>query len=538
MCLQKFIKKFKKLKTVFWLSLIVIFAIFLRLIFFVGFSSNPAQENLHLSIVRSIYEGNFEKYLSRYRNIPKDYVGDPAETHAMRWMLNYPTAFFWIILGINDIATSMWTAIASIGIIISTFYIGKILYDEKSGLLAAFLVSFFPTDVINATRFDTDIIVAFFMALSVLFFLRSLKYKNNKRINYLLTGLFVGLGYLTKPFSILLPFIFLIYLIYERKLDRKILFFFTGFLIIIILEGLYYSLTTGHFFLNYIITSTAFRKYLYVTLSGSFYLLNNFKVLHFYRPPLYYFPYLLNINEVASDVVPQKVWLFFYFFIISTIILLWKRQYKMIVFPLIWLLFLLFFMEFGPFSIEFDKNTSTINYLLMFKETRYISILSIPISLILAYFLVYISRNIYSKIIAGTIVFLLFMFSVNAISSSSSLLVNGISDMRETFSFLKNQSFKNIYCDSDCSWILNYYFGFKKENSLKNIENIKTPEEIESQSYVIVGGSRNLVVGGEWLDNKYPDFVKNPPENWKLVKIIEKERTSWRESNMSIYNVF
>jgi hypothetical protein len=195
-------------------------------------------------------------------------------------------------------------------------------------------------------------------------------------------------------------------------------------------------------------------------------------------------------------------------------------------------------MEFGPFSIEFDKNTSTINYLLMFKETRYISILSIPISLILAYFLVYISRNIYSKIIAGTIVFLLFMFSVNAISSSSSLLVNGISDMRETFSFLKNQSFKNIYCDSDCSWILNYYFGFKKENSLKNIENIKTPEEIESQSYVIVGGSRNLVVGGEWLDNKYPDFVKNPPENWKLVKIIEKERTSWRESNMSIYNVF
>jgi len=222
--LKKLLKQIKKIDTKYWLLLIIIFAFILRLIFFIGYTANPAHESIHLSTIKTIYEGEFNNYLSKYRNISENYIADTSETHSIRLMMNYPVAIFWCIFGINDLTTILWPLLASSGIIITTFFIGKKLWDRKIGLLSAFLVSFFPIDVINATRLDTDIILAFFMVLSVLFFLRSIKDKDYKSINYLLTGVCIGLGYLVKPFSIVLPFIFLIYIIYKKKIDKEILF--------------------------------------------------------------------------------------------------------------------------------------------------------------------------------------------------------------------------------------------------------------------------------------------------------------------------
>lgn len=103
------------------------------------------------------------------------------------------------------------------------------MWNVEIGLLSAFLASFSPVDVINATRLDTDIVLAFFMALSVLFFLRSVKNKNYRRFNYLSAGICIGFSYLVKLFVVLLPFIFFIYLLYKKKINKKILFLILGF---------------------------------------------------------------------------------------------------------------------------------------------------------------------------------------------------------------------------------------------------------------------------------------------------------------------
>jgi len=524
----------------FWLVLILIFAVILRLIFFVGYTASPAHENIHLSTIKTIYKGKFHDYLLRYRNMPSDYVASSAETHPIRLMMNYPVAFFWFLMGVNDLTTVLWPLIASLGIVISTFYIGKTLYDEKTGLLASFLVSFFPVDVINSTRLDTDIILAFFMALGVLFFLKGIDSKTNKKVYYFLMGISLGLGYLIKPFIILLPLIFSFYILYLRRIDRDILMGMLGFLIIFTLECLFFYLTTDHFLLHFKITATAIKSYTLRTLSGSFYLFDNFRVLYCYRPPLYFLPYMFISSKIPSDVYPQDIRLFAYLLVFSVIILSVKNKFKKIFFPMIWFLVLLMYLEFGPISINFNQQLSTVDYLLVPKETRYISIFSSSISLILAYFLTFIHSRLRSlkigSIITVLIILLLLTFSVDTISKSRDIITDGISDIRDAHALISKLPAADIYCDRDCIFLLDYYFEFKREASLRDIERVNV-NDIERGSYVIVGGSRSVVIGGKWLDSRYPDFTKNPPENWKLIKKFDKEKQIWRDTDMAIYHV-
>ena len=77
----------------------------------------------------------------------------------------------------------------------------------------------------------------------------------------------------------------------------------------------------------------------------------------------------------------------------------------------------------------------------------------------------------------------------------------------------------------------------KNTNLLKNIEDIKKPTDVKPNSFVIIDGSRTIHGSGEWLDSKYPDFTKNPPKNWALIKEFNKEKTQYRHSNLKIYYV-
>jgi len=250
------------------------------------------------------------------------------------------------------LTTVLWPLLTSLGLVMTTFFIGKELWNVEIGLLSAFLASFSPVDVINATRLDTDIVLAFFMALSVLFFLRSVKNKNYRRFNYLSAGTCIGFSYLVKLFVVLLPFIFFIYLLYKKKINKKILFLILGFLMVFILEGFYFYLTSGHFLLHYEICSVAPRDYALKTLAGNFYISEWLNVLYYYRPPLYYFPYLFNIHSIASDTSFPEIWHFSYLLIFSIIVLFLIKKHKKIFFPLLWFSGLLF-MEFGFIGIEF-----------------------------------------------------------------------------------------------------------------------------------------------------------------------------------------
>jgi len=88
--------------------------------------------------------------------------------------------------------------------IVLVYLIGKIFYDETTGVLAAFLTWLDPISIMSSQKIWLDPVLAFFMVAAVCLFAVGLKRSQNKL--YILSGIFVGLAVLTKYPGILVFF--------------------------------------------------------------------------------------------------------------------------------------------------------------------------------------------------------------------------------------------------------------------------------------------------------------------------------------------
>src|SRR3989338_11089614 len=111
---------------------IVVFGIFLRLVFFSGMD---ASDSLRYSKTANDI------------NIGKGIDLNGALTLSTRLGLIYPTAFSYKLFGINDISSVLFVLLTSIAMIVLVFYFGRLLFSDRVGLMAAFLLSFFPLEV-------------------------------------------------------------------------------------------------------------------------------------------------------------------------------------------------------------------------------------------------------------------------------------------------------------------------------------------------------------------------------------------------------
>jgi len=180
-----------------FLFLIILLAIFLRYFFFIGLNLND--DLTYLNSAHAITQNNFK--FSTW-------------IFSVRLMMNYPIAFFFVLLGVSDFSASLYILLCSIGSVILAYLIGELLFDKKIGLLAAFFMAIFPLEIAYATTIVPDVPVAFYMALSVYFFLRG--EKEGKPLWYLLSGIAIGLAWLVKGLALLiLPFYF-VYFIFEK----------------------------------------------------------------------------------------------------------------------------------------------------------------------------------------------------------------------------------------------------------------------------------------------------------------------------------
>jgi uncharacterized protein (TIGR03663 family) len=140
----------------------------------------------------------------------------------------YPwlTAVAFMVFGISEFTARIWAALFSLGAIVSTFFIAKLIYGKTvAGLSSMILGSSLLVTVLGRAGF-VDSGLMFFTAASMLFFL--IAYRNESRKSLLLlSALSAALGTLTKgPLGIILPgaSIFLYLLV------RKDLGFFSRYL--------------------------------------------------------------------------------------------------------------------------------------------------------------------------------------------------------------------------------------------------------------------------------------------------------------------
>ena len=193
-------------------------------------------------------------------NLPLDTIEALAWGSNLDWGFNkHPpmSAFlpevFYLIFGNQDWA---YYLLSQICVIISFFVVFKLaeeFFENKSFcLLSVLLLEGIYFYNFTTPEFNVNVCLMPFWALTVLYLWKG--FKDNKIIDWFLLGLFAGFGFLSKYLFVYLGLaidIFLIYMIYKKKIDFKCMISIISFFIVLIphliwlTENNYITITYG-----------------------------------------------------------------------------------------------------------------------------------------------------------------------------------------------------------------------------------------------------------------------------------------------------
>ena len=167
-------------------------------------------EGFHAVVARNLTKHPLKFTLYDQPWLPYNYKGW-GENHI--WLHKPPVAMWtiWVshlIFGINTFALRLPSAISLVVTTWLTFRIAADLFNKRTGLIAAFLQAFNPFlfESIHGYRYSDhiDIALLLWVQVSCWFLLRAVR--TGKRRNYILSGVAMGIAYLSKSYLALITF--------------------------------------------------------------------------------------------------------------------------------------------------------------------------------------------------------------------------------------------------------------------------------------------------------------------------------------------
>ena len=167
-------------------------------------------EGFHAVVARNLTKHPLKFTLYDQPWLPYDYKGW-GQNHI--WLHKPPVAMWtiWLshlIFGINTFALRLPSAISLVVTTWLTFRIAADLFDKRAGLIAAFLVAFNPFlfESVHGYRYSDhiDIALLLWVQVSCWFLLRAIR--TGKRRNYILSGVAMGIAYLSKSYLAFITF--------------------------------------------------------------------------------------------------------------------------------------------------------------------------------------------------------------------------------------------------------------------------------------------------------------------------------------------
>lgn len=130
-------------------------------------------------------------------------------------LLPYILAGYYAIAGNNYFLINfLIPVLGTIGVFL-VFLLGKELFNERIGLYSAAFLAFLPLHVLISGRIMTDVLVTTLLTLAVIFFWYG--FEKNRRIFKPLFGFTLGLAFLARYTTILLPLVLVIYLLLRHR---------------------------------------------------------------------------------------------------------------------------------------------------------------------------------------------------------------------------------------------------------------------------------------------------------------------------------
>ena len=167
-------------------------------------------EGFHAVVARNLTKHPLKFTLYDQPWLPYNYKGW-GENHI--WLHKPPVAMWtiWLshlIFGINAFALRLPSAISLVVTTWLTFRIASDLFDKRAGLIAAFLHAFNPFlfESVHGYRYSDhiDIALLLWVQVSCWFLLRAIR--TGKQRNYILSGIAMGIAYLSKSYLALITF--------------------------------------------------------------------------------------------------------------------------------------------------------------------------------------------------------------------------------------------------------------------------------------------------------------------------------------------
>ncbi len=167
-------------------------------------------EGFHAVVARNLTKHPLKFTLYDQPWLPYNYKGW-GENHI--WLHKPPVAMWtiWLshlIFGINTFALRLPSAISLVVTTWLTYRIASDLFDKRAGLIAAFLQAFNPFlfESVHGYRYSDhiDIALLLWVQVSCWFLLRAIR--TGKQRNYILSGVAMGIAYLSKSYLALIAF--------------------------------------------------------------------------------------------------------------------------------------------------------------------------------------------------------------------------------------------------------------------------------------------------------------------------------------------
>lgn len=124
------------------------------------------------------------------------------------------TDIFFRIFGVGHLTARLATIIFGSLAILAMYLLTKEFFNERAGIIAAFLLAISPF-VIRFTITESDPVVLFFLLMSAFLFFKAIKNDSNLWL-FVISGLFLGLGVITKVYPLLFGLVFIVMGVYQN----------------------------------------------------------------------------------------------------------------------------------------------------------------------------------------------------------------------------------------------------------------------------------------------------------------------------------
>lgn len=240
-----------------------------------------------------------------------------------------PPLFFWLInlstlfLGeMTEFSIRLPSALAGLITLLVTFSFGKRLFTPEVGFLSGLILTtciFFP---LISRWVMMDSLLTLFFLLALFFFYRGLEEDENRKKQYLLAGLFMGLGVLTKGPVAYLPIpIFFLFASFQKRLKKFwCLDLLGGFLLsvgVVLIWWIPACLIGGRDFINWIL----FKQIVGTYVEGEKHFHPKPFTFYFIHFPIEFFPWIVFlpsafISGLTKNNKKKKEFLFIFIWFI------------------------------------------------------------------------------------------------------------------------------------------------------------------------------------------------------------------------------